>query len=132
MKNVLFLVVLALSSQASADIVRCTFTEPFFTLILDTDTRVLTKVEPDFENPDGGYKETVISRTAQARRLAPRVVSAVVQHPRFQVIADGALALVLELNYEGTDSMSDTIYPYSVKYQTFEGGCDSNRLASRR
>ena len=106
---------LALPAAASADVIRCTFTEPFVSM-----TYSMTQSSIEVVTPDGSEAIASVS---------------------FQILGPGQFALwdaaeaavvTLSLDYRGSDGMSDTIFPYSA-VRTWEGGdqhggCWSNHL----
>ena len=107
--------ILVVASAASADVIRCAFTEPFISM-----TYSMTQSTIDVVTPDGNESITGVS---------------------FQILGPGQFAfwdaakapvLTLSLDYRGSDGMSETIYPYSA-VRTWEGGgqdggCWSNNL----
>lgn len=130
MKLTLF-AILALSlsaAPASADVVSCVFTEPFFNLEIDTVKKTLKKTEPDWNSKSPRSITTVLSRNVKINRLPSKKISVVAEVPRYQVIADGKPVLVLWLSYQGSDGMSDFAYPYEVSYDDHIGGCESDKL----
>lgn len=101
--------------KASADVIRCNFTEPFFIATYNTTTRNLMVRGPEIN---------VISRN-----LTFQIFGA----GNFEVrTPSGTKRMKLLLNNQGSDGMSDAVYPYTgILYrqgQTFTGGCESNHL----
>lgn len=106
---------MALPAVAEADVIRCTFTEPFISM-----TYSMTQSSIEVVTPDGN--ETIASVS-------------------FQILGPGQFALwdaaetalvTLSLDYRGSDGMSDTIFPYSAlraaESGDQHGGCWSNHL----
>ena len=106
---------LGLPAAAQADVIRCTFTEPFISM-----TYSMTQSSIEVVTPDGN--ETIASIS-------------------FQILGPGQFALwdaaeaalvTLSLDYRGSDGMSDTIFPYSAlragEGGEQHGGCWSNHL----
>jgi uncharacterized membrane protein len=111
---------------ASADIIKCGFTEPFFSTEYSMAQQSLTVI-------DHGLNTKKVLRNIS-----------------FQIRGAGHFELwdsnrrviqKLLLNFEGTDGMSDTIYPYQAEWrspgepygpQNLHGGCTSNFLNSRQ
>jgi len=118
MKNLLIILSgTFISLMGHADIIRCGFTEPFVTSEYSTTTSVLTYVE-DIT----GTKHSI--RNVQFQIRGPG---------KFELIKKtGEVLQVLELNYQGSDGMSDFQYPYSVIDKSRvagklnQGGCTSN------
>lgn len=112
-----------LSSISQADVIKCTFTEPFFDTTYNTSESTLT------------YK------------LAYESEESIIQNVSFQIKSAGVFELVdpsgkvlqtLTLNYQGSNGMSDTIYPYEVLDSSQiamanlgYGGCTSDHLQSQ-
>lgn len=111
-------VLLALS-PAKADIIKCTFTEPFYA--------------------------TEYSTTTQKLKISgSEIVTKYVNNVSFQIIAPGTFEIVgpnnvviqrLYLTGAGADGMSSFVYPFKVKWMTHLydanhgiGGCESNYL----
>lgn len=106
---------IALPTAASADVIRCTFTEPFVSM-----TYSMTQSTLEMVTPDGS--ETV-----------PNI--------SFQILGAGEFALwdatsapvvTMTLDNAGSDGMSDTVFPFSAVRpwgdNEQQGGCWSNHL----
>jgi hypothetical protein len=118
MRSVVAALIFALPISAKADIITCTFTEPFVTTVYSTTQSILT-VRYDMEG----------------REDALRNVS-------FQIINLGLFELWgpdrrpiqrLQLSFKGSDGMSDREYPYAVEWLSngLQGGCSSLHLPAR-
>lgn len=114
MTKFLFLVVgiLMAASGARAEFFACSFTEPFFNLYISTQHKIATYAG-FFHGEDPGQKVTHI--------LDNKVIVKI-------ELSDGA-EIVIDRNTPGSDGMSETRYPYEIKY-TMEkvqlwGGCNS-------
>jgi uncharacterized membrane protein len=125
MKSILFAITLALSAAASADQIKCSFTEPFFNLELDTKAGTLKMLEPDSASP-GGQIVKVLSKDAKINKLAQANAGDAVDYSRYSVTDKDTLLLTLELNYQADDGMSDYTYPYEAIFQGNFGGCHSD------
>ena len=119
MKSVVFALSILFASVSHADIIRCTFTEPFVNSTYSMTESKLTYV--DFENKVTEFKN----------------VSFQIKGPAlFELVAqDGTILQTLNLNNNGSDGMSDYVFPYEVKDSTMLtganggiGGCTSNYL----
>jgi hypothetical protein len=106
------------AGSSRADVIRCVFTEPFITTVYNTNQSTLT-----------------IFHDVEKREDAPVFLS-------FQIIKPGVFELWdsknqviqrLELSFQGSDGMSDQLYPYDVEWLPLKlrGGCTSNHLAKR-
>jgi hypothetical protein len=104
---------------ASAIVITCSFTEPFVRTSYDSDLQTLT-LTYDVE------KRRETQKSVSLHTLSPTVFelwnanNEVIQH--------------LELDHQGSDGMSDRIYPYEVKWtprdaslpEVLFGGCVRN------
>lgn len=121
MKALLATSLILLSSISQADVIKCTFTEPF----IDT-TYSMTQSTLSYKDYEG-----IIS---VVKNVSFQIKSAGV----FELLSkDGKTLQILTLNNKGSDGMSDTIYPYEVKDyspvmtgNSGYGGCISNHLKS--
>lgn len=121
MKSLLAAALLATSVTAQADIINCSFTEPFFSLQYSTNTSELARTEYDYDTDKMVTKKT-------------KNVSFQIKGPgKFQLLAaDKTPIMNLDLNSKGSDGMSDRTYPYDAELLTegnsMWGGCESNFL----
>ncbi len=120
-KLITVLVLLSITSIAQADIINCSFTEPFY-------STQYSMVQQSLKIQD--YEGNV----------------RVIKNVSFQIMGRGHFELwdanrnvlqVLRLNFQGTDGMSDNVYPYTVRSSSAVynsganygwGGCSSNFL----
>lgn len=121
MKKLALTFVLLLASITHADIIKCGFTEPFVTSTYSMNQSTLTYL--DSEN-----KKMVI------KNVSFQIKAAGV----FELVKDGKVLQALLLNNQGSDGMSDMVYPYDVEDFSQErlpyksrGGCSSNFLKSK-
>lgn len=115
--------ILLLSSISHADIIKCGFTEPFVSSTYSTTQSTLTYFEY------GGHITTVLKN-----------ISFQIKGPGVFELVDnkGKVIQTLTLNNQGSDGMSDTVYPYEVKDHDMKnmansgvGGCSSNYLKTK-
>lgn len=112
-----FIAALLFASITQADIIKCNFTEPFVNTTYSMTQSTLT-----YKNSDGQSKVV--------RNVSFQIKSAGV----FELVSkEGTVLQTLNLNYQGSDGMSDRLYPYDVKDTTTSthegrGGCASNNL----
>ncbi|MCM2352405.1 MAG: hypothetical protein NDI63_02235 [Pseudobdellovibrio sp.] len=117
MKQVLLALAFVAPMTASADIIKCTFTEPFV-----SSTYSMTQSTLTYESIDG--QKTVIQKVSMQIKAAGI----------FELVAkDGKVLQRLDLNNQGSNGMSDHVYPYDVQDNTSmtnngRGGCESNYL----
>ena len=118
MQTVSYLVLsgsLLLPGIAKADIIKCSFTEPFITTSYDTALRRMT-VTYDVQ------KRRRVFDSVSMREMRPRAFE-------FRS-ADGRVLQRVERTCRGSDGMSDRVYPYSAQWvpQDLHGGCTSTSL----
>lgn len=122
MKKTIIATTLLLASISQADIIKCSFTEPFINTTYSTGQSTLTY--------DGADMKTVV-----VKNVSLQIKSAGV----FELVSkDGKVLQILTLNNQGSNGMSDTIYPFEVKDNSpimtangGFGGCVSNHLKSK-
>ncbi len=121
MKKIFFTSALLFASISQADIIKCSFTEPFISSTYSTTQSTLTYVGFDLNK--------VI------KNVSFQIKSAGV----FELVSHGKVIQTLTLNHQGSNGMSDTIYPFEVKDQSGImnanvgfGGCVSNQLKSKK
>lgn len=112
--------VLALSAlSAQADIITCTYTEPFYTTVYSMAQQSMT-----IKNYENGTK---VIKNVSFQIMGPN---------KFEIRSKGGTVLQeLTLDNQGSDGMSNREYPYSVKWNQISnganngiGGCTSNFL----
>lgn len=115
----LFFAAITLSQLAFADVIKCTFTEPY------TDsTYRMTQSSLAYKGDFG--------KTKVLKNISFQIKSAGV----FELVSkEGKVLQTLTLNHKGSNGASDTIYPYEVKDSSSVmtassgyGGCVSNHL----
>lgn len=110
MKLVSFLVGCIFFASAQADVIKCTFTEPFISL--------------------------EYSMTQSSLKISGADISTyTIKNVSFQIFGPGSFELwdknknavvILQMDFNGSDGMSDYTYPYSASYDGVQGGCTSN------
>ena len=116
--------VLMLSTAgASAGVLTCRFTEPFFDVAFDSTTGVVTLTSPDDSDPATGKIEPkVIAEGARLTRSG-----AWVGYPTLTLDAGGKRILDIRLTGQGSDGMSETVFPMEGVYGSNVGGCEATR-----
>jgi uncharacterized membrane protein len=111
-----------LSSVSQADVIKCTFTEPF----IDS-TYSMTQSTLTYKDVDG--KSTVMKNVSFQIKSAGEFLL---------LSKSGKVLQALSLDHKGSNGMSDTVYPYSVKDNSPSmsanggyGGCVSNYLKAK-
>ena len=119
--------------SAQAEVISCHFTEPFYTIKIDTLKRTVVRIEPNWDKDGSETVTTVISKNAQVRFAGVQKISDTAHMPIYKVISNGQVIMKLELSYQGSDGMSDITYPYNVNGGTYNyGGCESETLKAIR
>jgi hypothetical protein len=119
----LFIAVTFISVASHADIIKCSFTEPFVDSTYSMAQQSLTYRTP---GADGKMQVKVIKNVSFQIKDAGK----------FEIVAkDGKVIQSLELNNKGSDGMSNIVFPYEVKDNSMItganggwGGCSSNQL----
>lgn len=123
MKYLVFTALFLLSPLAAkAEVFSCNFTEPFYSLTYATGTRELRRF--DFEHGEKVYKN----------------VGFLVKGPgEFELRMNDQPFMTLSLTNQGSDGMSDYIYPYEGKLvgkagdpNSGVGGCESLLLKKKK
>lgn len=123
-KIILSTVALLVSVSASADVIKCTFTEPFVSTTYSMAQSTLT------------YRENITGKVQIIKNVSFQIKSAGV----FELVSKGGKVLqVLSLNNNGNDGMSDDVYPFEVQDNNSAmtansniGGCSSNYLKVKK
>ena len=121
MKTILAASLLLIANVSQADVIKCMFTEPFVDSVYSMTQSTLTYTGL-------GIEKTVVKNVSFQIKGAGS----------FELVAkDGTVLQVLTLNNDGSDGMSDVVYPFQVKdnneivaANAGHGGCTSNSLKS--
>jgi len=119
MKKLILNSMILMASTGHADVIKCVFTEPFINTTYSMTQSTLTY--QDSEN-----------KIKILKNVSFQIKSAGV----FELTSkDGKVLQTLTLNNEGSDGMSDAVYPYEVQDSSQLssanrgiGGCTSNQL----
>jgi uncharacterized membrane protein len=118
MKNFILCAALISSFAAHAEVIKCGFTEPFVSFTYNTATEILVEKEAE----------------TNKKRIFKNV-SFQIKYAGTFLLKDksGKLLAELKLNNQGSDGMSDAIYPFDATYmnpmgrgQAIIGGCTSS------
>ena len=121
MKKMILTGLLILASTSNADIIKCSFLEPYVDTTYSMSQSTLTYSEE-------GLIKTIKNVSFQIK--APGV---------FELVKNGKVLQTLKLSNQGSDGSSSTIYPYEVQDSALSarvtanngiGGCASNYLKS--
>lgn len=116
MKSLIFTSLIVITSISQADVIKCIFTEPFVGSVYSMTQSTLTY-------SIAGEDKPIVLKDVSFQIKAAGV---------FELVAkDGKVLQKLTLNNQGSNGMSDTIYPYDVKDDSNHagygvGGCTSN------
>ncbi len=115
MKNLIILTFafLFVVGSAKAESFKCTFTEPFIDLKYDTETQNLLE------------KEAIVGKETVLEGVSLSILAGGIFQLKDK--SDKQIA-TLTLNNNGSDGMSNTLYPFQVEYKGLVGGCSSSAL----
>lgn len=120
-RGLLALAFAAMSAEGQAGTLSCHFTEPFFSITYDSRTGTVTLLSADVTDPDTGKPiPEILAEGAKLRSVPPDDYQ-----PRLKLEKDGKTILDLELTGQGSDGMSENIYPFDGTYGTRVGGCET-------
>ncbi len=113
---------LALAGEAQAGTLSCSFTEPFFSITWDSRTGKVVETSADVFDPDTGQPvPTVLAEHAKLRAPDPNDGFSLVLENGSEVI------LKLRLSGQGSDGMSDNIFPFEAWRGGRDGGCETDK-----
>ena len=110
------------SQFSQADIIKCTFTEPFWDLEYSTTTNDLKIIKPSEGTNGADLIEVTKSVSFQIKEAG-----------KFELWDKSKkVVLTLDLNWKGSNGMSDHVYPYDARLTdgNLYGGCTSNFIKS--
>jgi uncharacterized membrane protein len=112
MKALFFITALIVSTAAQADIIKCSFTEPFVEIQYSMTQSSLTVTSAD--------EPTYVVKNVSLQILGAGY---------FELWnAQKNTVVQLSLDFNGSDGMSDYTYPYTAQWNGYWGGCTSNFL----
>jgi uncharacterized membrane protein len=103
---ILSLLISTVATQAKAEVFSCGFTEPFISFSYDTSTQKLTEQDDVLQKKNVYYGITFQIKYAGTFLLKNK---------------SGKVVAELKLNNNGSDGMSDAVYPYEAKYIGMDG-----------
>lgn len=113
MKKIVFTLLILGSFGVSADIIRCNYTEPFISTVYSMTQSTLT-----IDDHSAGIRN--VYRNISFQILGPG---------RFELWNPNRVVVQrMNLNFRGSDGMSDRVYPYQGRRGGQFGGCTSNFL----
>lgn len=102
----------------------CTFTEPFLIFTFDPQLGLATLTGPGFDNDDTAETTKILSVNAKLIDHRNRI-----NGPRNLVIVNGDNAddvlLSIDPDKQGSDGMSDLVYPFQGEFNGLIGGCQT-------
>jgi hypothetical protein len=126
MKKLFFALVLsAISFSSQAETLRCVFTEPFFNITYNTETKVTTYTGVELYNEETGEFDSVV--LSEGTRFVSTDSNPGVKGSEYALVSDeGKEILKLKLTFEGSDGMSDYVFPFDAWYGDFWGACETD------
>ena len=114
---------LSFALPASAGLLTCQFTEPFFSLAFDSATGIVTMTSADDADPETGRIEPKVIAEGAKMRLADGWVG----YQALELMAGGEKILELKMSGQGSDGMSEMVFPLDGIYGSLTGGCETTR-----
>ena len=111
--------------NAGAEVLKCDFTEPFFSVEFDSETAKVTYTGVDTYNEETDSFE-VITLSENASLVETTTMGAVIGSEYSLRNDKGEEILKLALTFRGSNGMSDHVYPFDVWYGNFWGGCETS------
>lgn len=118
------------AQEAEKDVLYCSFTEPFISITYDAATGKITENGP--EHWDEEKQEFVPEVIAENGRFTVVKTDEYGYDKSFKLYDDkGQVILEAALDFQGSDGMSDRVYPFSAIYHqgsfsgTLHGGCQT-------
>lgn len=123
MRLVLATAALLMAGHSEAGTLRCSFTEPFFTITWDSGTGQVLELSADVTDPDTGQP---VPRTLSEH--AKLSIPDPAGDPYRLILGDGKETILeLKLTGLGDDGMSESHFPFEARRGTLDGGCDTAR-----
>ena len=119
------LTMIAANSQAGE--LRCSFTEPFFSIVFDSATGKVTELSADVTDPDTGKPIPNVLAESGAR-----LVRAADDAMSFRLVKGDETILDLKLTGNGSDGMSDNLFPFEAMRGSNDGGCETAKYPAFR
>lgn len=108
---------------AEAGTMRCSFTEPFYSIVFESESGKVTVISPDVTDPETGKPvPEVLARNAKLERADPPGDGLT-----FRLVNGGDTILELKLTGKGSDGMSDNLYPFEAWRGRHDGGCETDK-----
>jgi uncharacterized membrane protein len=106
-----------------AGTMRCSFTEPFFSIIFESATGKVTVISPEVTDPDSG--KPVPEVLAEHARVVPADPPG--DGMSFRLVNGSETILELKLTGKGSDGMSENLFPFEAWRGRHDGGCETDR-----
>lgn len=112
--------------QSHAGTLICHFTEPFFTITYDSRTGTVVRTSFDVADPDTGKPIPEILAEGATLRAVPSD-----DYRRKLKLEKGSETILdLKLTGQGSDGMSESLYPFEAMYGVRDGGCSTDKYPS--
>lgn len=113
----------AIATEAGAATLTCSFTEPFFSLSFDSATGRLTYLSADDTDPATGDP---VPKITEGVRLVRDEQWQDVQSMR--LLKGDDVLLQVKVTGDGSDGMSDSVYPFEGISGSNVGGCQTDKV----
>lgn len=108
MKNILLIFLFSFSSSfAHAETFKCSFTEPFYTIIYETDFKILTVKNEVSGKPAEVFVDVIMVNTPLSFEV--------------KLMKEHLMLMTITLTGKGSDGMSNMIYPFEANYLAMSG-----------
>jgi hypothetical protein len=108
-----------LTANASAGVLTCDFTEPFFNITFDSTTGIVTRVSADDTDPDTGKPiPRILARDARLELLEN-----VPPGQKFRLVSGSETLLEMQITGQADNGMSESLYPIKGLWGRLDGGC---------
>jgi hypothetical protein len=118
------------STEALAGKLRCSFTEPFFTIEFDSETgQVVFTSSDEFDEETGKLKPRVIAEGARIRRPGAwqGYSTLVLEVPGQDAATPPTTIVEMKVTGQADDGMSEFVFPFEGHYGQWVGGCESSK-----
>jgi uncharacterized membrane protein len=119
------LVLAVATGEAHSATLRCSFTEPFFSLTFTSGDGRLVMISADETDPDTG--NPIPKTLAEGAKLQRDDTWQDV--PQMRIVKGGETLLVVRLR-TGSDGMSEAVFPFEGVYGGHVGGCETDKAPS--
>jgi hypothetical protein len=119
-----------ISTESLAGSLRCSFTEPFFTIEFDSATGKVFYTSPDeFDEDTGKVEPRMLAEGARIRRSGAweGYPTLFLETPGEDAATPPAIIVEIKVTGQGSDGMSEVVFPFEGRYGQWIGGCASSK-----